>query len=100
MQYHKFKAKRTEIDGIKYASKKEAAYAQELRLRQKAGEVVFYLRQVGMDLPGGVRHYIDFVVFLSDGTVEFVEVKGFDAPMGKMKRKMTEELYPISITIV
>lgn len=98
--YHKLHAKPTKIDGIRYASKKEAQYAQELELRKRAGEVLFYLRQVPFDLPGGVVHRVDFLEFWADGTAHLVEVKGFDTPMGKLKRKQVEALYPISIEVV
>lgn len=97
---HKFHAMPTEFQGVKYASKKEARYAQELLLRQKAGEVVFALRQVPFYLPGSVRHVIDFQEFHADGTVHFVEVKGYDTPLGKLKRKMVEAIYPIKIEVV
>lgn len=98
--FHKFNARRTEHNGISYASKKEARYAQDLDLRVKAGEVIFYLRQVPLHLPGGVRYLVDFLEFRSDGTVAFIEVKGLDLPMGKLKRKQAEEIYPIKIEVV
>jgi len=84
---HKFKAKPTVYDGIKYGSKKEANYAFKLDLAKKSGELLFYLRQVPFDLPGGFKHRIDFLEFWADGTAKFVEVKGMDLPMGKLKRK-------------
>ena len=99
MIYHKFNAKATSEDNIRFASKKEAIYYNELKLRVRAGEVVFFLRQVPFDIPAGV-HRIDFVEFLSNGEVEFIEVKGYDTPMGKLKRKQVEELYPIKIKVV
>lgn len=95
---HKFNAKITETDGIKFASKKEANYYQELKLRQKAGEVVFFLRQVPFHLPGSTRYLVDFVEFLSDGSVVFVDVKGMKTDTYKMKKRMVEDLYPIKIT--
>lgn len=58
------------------------------------------MRQVGFDLPGGARHFIDYVLFYVDGTVEFVEVKGRDLPMGKLKREQVEALYPVEIKVV
>lgn len=97
---HKYNAKKTEIDGIRFDSKKEARYYQELLLRQRAGEIVFFLRQVPFHLPGNVRHVIDFVEFHTDGTVHIVEVKGYDTPQGKMKRKMVEDVYPVKIELV
>ena len=95
--FHKFNAKRTEIDGIKFASKKEAAYYQQLLLRQKGGDVIFFLRQVPFHLPGGVRYVVDFQEFLSDGTVRFVDVKGMRTSEYIAKKKMVEALYPINI---
>lgn len=98
--FHKFKAKRTEINNISFASKKEARYYQDLLLRQKAGEIIFFLRQVPFFLPGNIRHVIDFLEFRSNGTVAFVDTKGYDTPMGKAKRKMVEAIYPVTIEIV
>ena len=101
MIYHKFNAIRTEIEGIKFASKKEADYYKELCLRRsEGGDIIFFLRQVPFHLPGGTKHIIDFVTFNRDGTVRFIEIKGYDTPMGKMKRKMVEELYPIKIEVI
>lgn len=97
---HKFNAVRTECDGIKFASKAEARYYEQLKIRQKAGEVLFHLRQVGIPLPGGVRYVVDFVEFLADGTVQFTDVKGMRTPMYKLKKKQVESLYPITITEV
>ena len=98
--YHKFSARPTEVDNIKFASRKEAKYYRELKLRQQAGEVVFFLRQVPFHLTAGVKYVCDFQVFLSDGTVQFIDVKGMETPMFKLKCKQVEELYPITITVV
>lgn len=94
---HKFNARRTECDGISFTSKKEARYYQALCLRQKAGEVLFFLRQVPFHLPGNVRYVVDFAEFLSDGTVCFVDVKGMKTEQYKTKKKLVEALYPIQI---
>jgi hypothetical protein len=98
--YHKFHARPTDVDNIKFASRKEARYYKELILRQKAGEVLFFLRQTPIHLPGGVKYVCDFQVFLSDGTVQFVDVKGMETDIFKLKKKQVEELYPIQLTIV
>ena len=39
---HKFHAVRTECDGIKFASKREAREYQNLKLMQASGKVVFF----------------------------------------------------------
>ncbi len=92
----KYRARRT--DG--YASAKEARYAGELALRQKCGEVLFWLEQVPFRLPGGVKYRADFVVFLMGGGYQVVDVKGFRTPMYKAKKRLVEALYPIKITEV
>lgn len=94
---HKFNAKRTEIDGISFASKKEASYYQTLCLRQKAGEVLFFLRQIPLRLPGNVRYVVDFLEFHADGTCHFIDVKGMKTEQYKMKKRIVESLYPIEI---
>jgi len=94
---HKFSAKQTECDGIKFSSKKEAAYYQQLKLAQKSGALVFFLRQVPFHLPGGVKYVVDFVEFWADGVVRFVDVKGMRMAAYIAKKKMVEALYPIEI---
>lgn len=96
---HKFKAKPTIRDNIRFPSKKEARYYDELKLRQQSGDVLFFLRQIPIDLPAS-RYYVDFVEFLQDGTVRFVDVKGMMTPVSQLKIKEVEALYPITITIV
>lgn len=93
----KFKAKRTEYNGVVYDSKKEAKYAEQLDLRKKSGEIIMVLRQVPFDLPGGVKYRVDFQEFRSDGTVHFIDVKGVRTKTYILKKKMVEELYPIII---
>lgn len=96
---HKYNAVRTESDGISFDSKKEARYYQQLKLRVSCGEVLFFLRQVPLHLPGGVRYVVDFQEFHADGTVHFVDVKGVQTKEFVMKKKMVESLYPIEIEI-
>ena len=94
---HKFNAKPTECDGIKFSSKKEARYYANLKLRQMAGEIIFFLRQVPFHLPGGVRYVVDFVVFEAGGEVKFVDVKGMKTETYKAKKKIVEAVFPITI---
>ena len=94
---HKFHAQPTEFNGQRYDSKKEARYAQELSLRQKAGQVVFWLRQVPFHLPGGVVYRVDFQEFLAGGDIRFVDVKGRRTESYKAKKRMVEALYPVTI---
>ena len=99
-QKHKYNAIPVVHDGIRFDSKKEGRFYEKLKLLTKAGEVVFFLRQVPFHLPGGVVYRVDFQVFYSDGTVAFIDVKGMETATFKMKKKMVESLYPIKIELV
>lgn len=98
---HKYNAKKTELDNIKFDSKLESRYYKYLKDLQLLNEVVFFLRQVPFHLPGGVKYVVDFQVFYKNGDIEFVDVKGIDTAMSKAKRKIVEHLYkPVLIKIV
>jgi hypothetical protein len=97
---HKFNAKPQVHDGIRFDSKREGAYYEELKARKHIGEVLFFLRQVPVHLPGNVRYVVDFLVFYADGSCKFIDVKGYDTPLSKTKRKMVEDVYPITIEVV
>jgi hypothetical protein len=94
---NKFHAVLTECDGIKFSSKKEAKYYLELKSRVHLGEVLYFLRQVPFDLPGGIKYRIDFMEVLKDGSIHYIDVKGVRTPMYKLKRKQVESLYPVRI---
>ena len=94
---HKFNAKATVRDGIRFDSKKEAYYYDDLQLSVASGDILFFLRQVPFDLPGGVKYRVDFQIFCADYRVTFVDVKGFETAEFKMKKKMVEALFPVEI---
>lgn len=96
----KYRAVMEECEGIKFHSKREAKYFRELQARVHLGEVKYFLRQVPFHLRGGIKHVIDFVEFWRDGSVHYIEVKGFDHPIGRLKRKLVEDQYPIQIEVV
>ena len=96
---HKFNAKRTETDGIKFASKKEAKRYQELKLLQEQGEIVFFLRQVPLHLEGNTKYVCDWLIFYADGSAVFEDTKGMLTPTFKLKKKQVEAKYPIEIVL-
>ena len=97
---HKFGAIRTERDGIKFPSKAEAHYYDKLKLAQKAGDLLFFLRQVPFHLPGNVKYVVDYVEFWKDENVVFTDVKGMQTKEFITKKKLVEALYPITINVV
>jgi hypothetical protein len=98
---HKYNAVPQKRDGHRYDSKAELAFSQQLDQAKRAGVIIQYLRQVPFHLPGGVKYVCDFCIFEAGGAVRFVDVKGMDTPVSKVKRKQVEELYaPIVIEVV
>ncbi len=95
---HKFNAVPRIADGLRFDSTKEMQYYEQLKLRQKpGGDVLFFLRQVPIALPGGVKYRIDFLEFHTDSSCHFVDVKGFKTRTYLTKKKQVEALYPIKI---
>lgn len=102
---HKYNAKQTIIDGIKFPSKKEADYYRKLKIQQSKGEIARFHRQVIFDLPGSIKYLCDFMIIYHDpnyhfDNVEYVDVKGYMTPVSKLKIKQCEEIYNIEIKIV
>jgi len=95
---HKFNAIKTECDGIKFSSRKEAKRYSELKFLQSNGELLFFLRQVPFHLLGNVRYVCDFMVFWCNGDVTVEDVKGMKTDMYIVKKKLVEATYPIKIT--
>lgn len=93
----KYGAKTTQVDGITYHSKLEAGYADELRIRLMGKDIKSWDRQVKLDLKVNGMHitnyYIDFVITHNDDSKEFVEVKGFETEVWKMKWKILEATF-------
>tara|TARA_Y100001951_G_scaffold18243_1_gene13534 strand:+ start:335 stop:643 length:309 start_codon:yes stop_codon:yes gene_type:complete len=90
---HKYRAVRTELDGIKFASKKEAEYYAKLKMAYDGKGIVGFLRQVPFYLDG-VKYVCDYLVFNIDGSTSFIDVKGVRTPQYKAKMKQMRVLYP------
>lgn len=97
---HKFKAKPVKENGKTYASSLEFAFAQYLKKLQSAQEVVMFIEQVPLRLNGGTKYVVDFLVFMADGTVRFIDVKGIETDTFKIKKREIEATYPIKIEII
>ena len=96
---NKYRNHPTTVDGIRFDSKKEARYYEQLLIRQQVGEVDYFLMQVPLRLPGGTKYVVDFQVFFTDPTAkpEYVDVKGTLTPVFKIKKREVEKQYPIEI---
>jgi hypothetical protein len=98
-QLSKYKNSPKWYNGINYDSKLEAKVAQELDLRVKAidDNLISWERQVKIDLSVNGDHicnyYIDFVAEREDGVKEYIEVKGLELPVWKLKWNLFCALY-------
>lgn len=82
----KYNNRKTVVDGITFASKAEARYYQELKLRKLAGDIQDFSLQPEFELlPSfkkhgkryqGMRYTADFKITHNDGSTEIIEVKG------------------------
>jgi hypothetical protein len=102
----KYGATKTMLDGITFDSKREAAYYSELKIREKAGEVTGVEMQRPFALLGNngtlmATFRADFCFWDNTaGRFRCIDVKGFDTPVGKLKRKMMKGLLGIDVEIV
>jgi hypothetical protein len=82
-------------------NKTEQAYEQLLKLRQRAGEVIWYkFEAINLRLADNTFYKPDFFVMLADGTLEVHEVKGHWTDDARVKIKVAAELYPFQFVAV
>jgi hypothetical protein len=99
-RHSKYKSKTTIVDGISFQSKLEAQYYQKLKIRQQAGDIKYFLRQIPIRLPGKISYWCDFMIVENDGSIRYVDTKGFETSEFKLKKKQVEALYPITIEVI
>lgn len=97
----KYRAVRTEVDGIKFASRKEAKRYGELKMLQIAGEISELRLQVPYELnPNGsfsYRYFADFEYITKGGVKITEDVKGFRNATYKKKAKLMLKVHGIKI---
>lgn len=100
----KYRNVKTERDGIKFDSKKEADYYTELELKKKAGLIIDFKRQVRYQLKVNddlICVYIaDFEIKHLGGRKEVVDVKSdFTRKLApyRIKKKLMKAIYGIEI---
>lgn len=98
---NKYRNKPVIVDGIRFASKKEAKRHQELVLLERAGQVRNLFRQPRWPLVvNGVKICIYVGDFQYEEAVDEAwrtvveDTKGFATPLWKLKFKLADTLYP------
>ena len=95
----KYRAKKTVVDGITFASKKEAKRYQELKLLQKAGKIKELELQPKFPMIincAKICTYIADFRYYDNDIKDFIveDVKGIRLPVYKIKKKLLLALYP------
>lgn len=97
----KYRNEPVEVDGRRFASKKEANRYQDLVLMQRAGEIRDLVCQwrYSLDVSGvHVCFYVaDFVYMNAAGTNIVEDCKGMRTPLYKLKAKLMFAVYGIKI---
>lgn len=104
MKYH---AKKTELDGITFDSKKEANRYAELRLLERSGAIHNLRRQVRYELIPAQKkdgktieracHYIADFVYEENGKTVVEDVKGYRTKEYVLKRKLMLQVHGIEV---
>lgn len=96
MYYQKYSYYNVKKQG-KNDSKFEAGLARDLELRKKAGDIKDFREQVKIPLIVNdlvvCDYKVDFEVEHNDGTIEYIEAKGYATDTWKLKWKLFEALY-------
>jgi hypothetical protein len=106
----KYKSKKVEIDGHVFDSKIEARYYEQLKWLQEHNQILFfrlqprYLLQEAFRKNGKtfrkIEYIADFEVHHLDGSIEVIDVKGYETEAFKIKRKLFEKKYPHKLSLV
>lgn len=101
----KFGNRITPADGIRFASKLEANRYRELKLLCAAGEVLYFLRQVPLQVASNVVYRVDFMVIWNRRgapaeCITFEETKGHMTDTARVKIAAVQERYGITITLL
>lgn len=100
---HKYHAKPTVYNGVRYDSKAEAEHAARLDLAQRAGAIRRWARQAPIPIgeAGVDRPYrVDFVVQNNDGSIHAEEVKGAETADFKRRKKQWAKRGPFPLLII
>jgi len=96
----KYGAKRTTVDGITFASKKEAARYCDLKLMQHAGLIDDLELQPRFDLlvnSQKVCTYVADFIYTFGGKTVVEDVKGMKTPVYNLKKKLMKACYGIDV---
>lgn len=98
----KYHAIPTEIDGIKFASRKEALRYRQLSLMERGKAIQDLKMQVAYPLIKKSKYgreikYVADFTYYENGHLVVEDVKGVRTPVYKLKKRLMAEIYNIEI---
>jgi hypothetical protein len=96
----KYHAVRTTVDGITFASKREAARYSELVLLLRAGVISNLKLQTRLIVDVNLVHICDYIAdfdYIENGERIYEDCKGFKTPVYRLKKKLIEASHGITI---
>ncbi len=117
LKRNKYKAVKTEVDGIIFHSKKESARYIELKMFQDKGLITglalqprfpilidgkpVKIKSAGYPKGRAVKYLADFSYTITDTNEIVVEdVKGMDTSTSRLKRALVEAIYGITVKVI
>lgn len=100
---HKYGARACEVDGVRFASRREARRYQQLRLLEQGGQILALQLQPAYELhaPNGQRicKYVADFQYIVAATGETVteDAKGAKTPVYRLKKKWVEAEHGIRV---
>lgn len=101
---HKYGARKTVVDGIKFDSQLEAKYYYHLMTLKQLDQVEeielqpeFLIQEKKKYKSETIRkivYKLDFKVVYNDGYTEYIDVKGMTTPVSQLKLKLVKGMYP------
>jgi hypothetical protein len=103
----KYGAVKTVVDGITFASKREAARYCELKVLERAGEIRDLRLQPSFEIIPAVeldgkkqratKYIADFCFLDADGVMIYEDVKGFRTEVYRLKRRLVKHVFGVEI---
>lgn len=97
----KYDNRRVSFQGQSFDSQRELADWKHFEQQRVDGYIRAVVRQVSMPLLGSTRRIrIDFMIVERNGAIRFYDSKGYDTPLGKLKRQQVFETYGIEVRLI
>ena len=98
---HKYGARATVVDGIRFPSIAEAKFYERSKERQAIGEIFYFTLWPVFVLPGGIRVRLDQqIVYPNNNGIDYYDVKGVITTQNKKNKRLVEHFWPIKIKVV